>query len=144
MKLSAGIHEFSRINGSLDEYINEEFHFEKMTEMETNEIVEVPISDVESVVKEQKNGITAQEAEQLCFKVLGEKDADTGFPFSFGVSGAVKKDGKLYYVIRASWLVNNSHMSYIGDFFASADGKELYNGLVQSGEYEMLDKIWCE
>ena len=30
LKLSAGIHEFSRTNGKLDEYINEEFQFEKI------------------------------------------------------------------------------------------------------------------
>ncbi len=28
LKLSKGTHKFTRINGSLDEYINEEFHFE--------------------------------------------------------------------------------------------------------------------
>ena len=29
LKLSEGIHEFSRINGSFEEYINSEFNFEK-------------------------------------------------------------------------------------------------------------------
>ena len=31
LKLSEGTHEFSRINGSLDEYINKEFQFEKIS-----------------------------------------------------------------------------------------------------------------
>ena len=30
LKLSEGTHEFTRINGSLDEYINQEFQFEKI------------------------------------------------------------------------------------------------------------------
>ena len=30
LKLSEGTHEFTRINGSLDEYINEEFQFEEI------------------------------------------------------------------------------------------------------------------
>lgn len=100
------------------------------------EIVEIPVDSV--------NGITKTEAEEICYSVMGKKDADTGFAFSFGVSGAVEKDKKQYYVIRATWLVNNSHMSYIGDFFVSADGKELYNGFVKPGEYIMTDKIWSK
>ncbi|MBQ4517674.1 MAG: hypothetical protein II997_03705 [Clostridia bacterium] len=103
---------------------------------QNDDFVEISVDSVK--------GITKEEAEKLCYSVLGEKDAETGFIFSFGVSGAVEKNEKQYYTIRASWLVNNSHMSYIGDFFVSADGKELYNGLVQPGEYEMLNRIWSE
>ncbi len=90
------------------------------------EIVEIPI--------EQVKGITQREAEELCYLVMGEADAETGFAFSFGVTGAVEKAGKQYYVIRASWLVDYDHISYIGDFFVSADGKEIYDGLVLSGD----------
>ncbi len=95
--------------------------------------------DIESV-----KGITAKEAEELCYAVMGEKDEETGFLFSFGTSGAVERDGKQYYVVRASWLVNNSHMSYIGDFFVSADGKEIYSGtaLPETDEYTMDTKIF--
>jgi len=103
---------------------------------------EKPISDIVEIPVDSVKGITQQEAEELCYSVLGEKDADTGFIFSFGVSGAVETAGKQYYVIRASWLVNNSHMSYIGNFFVSADGNELYNGVALSGEYEILNIIW--
>ena len=98
------------------------------------EIVEIPADSVE--------GITPQEAEKLCHSVLGEKDEETGFTFSFGTSGAVKTKGKQYFVIRASWLVNGSHMSYIGDFFVSADGKEIYSGTALAGEYIMENVIW--
>lgn len=92
----------------------------------------------------QSDRITPEEAEKLCHSVLGDKDEATGFPFSFGVTGTYEKDGKEYYVIRASWLVNNSHMSYIGDFFVSVDGKEIYNGFVQADEYTIENLIWSQ
>lgn len=101
---------------------------------EIADIIEIPIDSVK--------GITQQEAENLCYLALGEKDEETGFIFSFGTSGAVKRGGKQYYVIRASWLVNNSHLSYIGDFFVSADGKKIYSGTALSGEYTMETLIW--
>ncbi len=92
----------------------------------------------------KSNKIMPEEAEKLCYSVMGDKDEATGFPFSFGVTGTYEKDSKEYYVIRASWLVNNSHMSYIGDFFVSVDGKEVYTGFVQGTEYIMEDLIWSE
>ena len=98
--------------------------------------------DITPISVDDVRGITGQEAEELCYYVLGEKDEDTGFVFSFGTSGAVQKDEKQYYVIRASWLVNNDHFSYIGDFFVSADGKEIYDGVVSGEEYEMTDLRW--
>ncbi len=88
--------------------------------------------------------ITQEEAEKLCASVLGEKDEETGFPFSFGATGTIQKDGKEYYVIRTSWLVNNDHLSYLGDFFVSVDGKEIYDGFTQSGEYSIGKLIWSE
>ncbi len=106
----------------------------KVNETAVDGIIEIPVESVK--------GITKDEAEKLCYSVLGEKDEKTGFVFSFATSGAVETNNKQYYVIRASWLVNNDHMSYIGDFFVSADGKEVYNGFVQSGEYEITDIIW--
>ena len=99
-------------------------------------ITEISIDDVK--------GIAQQEAEELCYTVLGDKDEDTGFLLSFRSTGAVEKEGKQYYVIRSSWLVDNNHWSYIGDFFVSADGKEIYNGFFEQGEYTMSDIIWCE
>ena len=99
-------------------------------------ILEIPVESI--------SGITSHEAEELCYSVMGEKDEETGFIFSFGTSGAIEKDGKQYYVIRASWLVDNSHMSYIGDFFVTADGKELYSGTALGGEYEIVSKVWSE
>lgn len=96
--------------------------------------VQIPVESVK--------GISKEEAEQLCYNIMGKEDKETGFLFSFGTSGAITKDGKQYYVIRASWLVNNSHFSYIGDFFVSADGKEIYDGIALSDEYIIKNKIW--
>lgn len=101
-------------------------------------------SDIIEISVDSVKGITQQEAEKLCSSVLGEKDEETGFIFSFGISGAIKTEGKQYYVVRASWLVNNSHLSYIGDFFVSADGKEIYGGTALQGEYIMENLIWSE
>ena len=105
-------------------------------ETEEGKIIQIPFESIK--------GITASEAEQLCYSILGEKDKETGFIFSFAATSAVEKNKKQYYVVRASWLVNNSHMSYIGDFFVSADGKEVYNGVAMHGEYTMENKIWGE
>ncbi len=101
-------------------------------------------SDIVEISVDSVKGITQQEAENLCYSVFGQKDEETGFKFSFGVSGAVETQGKQYYVIRASWLVNNSHLSYIGDFFVLADGKEIYGGLAVQGEYIMENLMWSE
>ncbi len=92
----------------------------------------------------QNHIITPEEAETLCYSVLGEEDENTGFSFSFGATGTIEKDGKQYYTIRASWLVNNSHMSYIGDFFVSVDGKEIYGGFVYPDEYSIENLVWSE
>ena len=101
-----------------------------------SEIYEIPVESI--------NGITKEDAEKLCYLYMGEKDEKTGFTYSFGVSGAVKKDNKQFYVVRASWLVNNSHLSYIGDFFVSSDGKEIYDGLAQQGEYKIIKLVWSK
>lgn len=88
--------------------------------------------------------ITPNDAEKLCYIVLGEEDEETGFTFSFGFTQTIETEGKKYHVIRASWLVNNSHMSYIGDFFVSTDGEEIYEGTSVPPEYTIGDLIWKE
>jgi len=103
------------------------------TEVKNTEIIEIPIESVA--------GITPDEAEKMCYSIMGERDEETGNTFSFGVSGAIEWNGKQFYTVRASWLVNNSHMSYIGDFFVSSDGEEIYEGIVSSGEYEIGNLI---
>ena len=119
---------------------SEQNHAEQKSETSVDEIKSN--SDIVPIPIETVKGITKQEAELLCYAVLGERDEETGFPFSFGTSAAVEKDKKQYYVVRVSWLVDNSHLSYIGDFFVSADGKEIYDGVVLGVEYELMDLRW--
>ena len=111
--------------------------------------IKIATSTYENIKREKDVGlfsenqrITAEDAEKLCLIVLGEEDEATGFPFSFGVTEIIEKEGKEYYAIRASWLVDNSHLSYIGDFFVSVSGKEIYTGFVQDGEYTLDELIW--
>lgn len=127
---------FFAISGII--YYNTFIYKSNVTVQEDTDGVIVEIS-VDAV-----KGITGRDAEELCYRVMGEKDKETGFIFSFGTSGAIQKGKKQYYTVRASWLVNNSHMSYIGDFFVSSDGKEIYSGTALQGEYEMVNKIWSE
>ena len=94
--------------------------------------------------EEEKTGniISAAEAEQLCRKVMGEVAEETGFPMSYGYTETVEINGRAYHAIRVSWLVNNSHMSYIGDLFVTTDGSEIYDGVVYNGEYEIAELRW--
>ena len=118
-----------------EEIINDESKKESEI-IEQTDFVQIPIDSV--------SGITTKKAEELCYNVLGKKDEKTGNLFSYGVSDAVKKGNREYYIVRVSWLVNNDHMSYIGDFFVSSDGSKIYNGFAKPGEYEMGDIIWSK
>lgn len=86
--------------------------------------------------------ITAQEAEKLCGEVMGEVAEETGFPVSYRCQGAVSVGGKFYYVMHVSWLVDNSHWSYIGNCFVSCDGREIYDGIVSEKEYKITKLLW--
>lgn len=105
-------------------------------------IVEVPVSDVEAAAKKQVGGLTSQDAEKLCRDVLGEKAEENGFPISYSCISAVSANDKLYYVMHIAWLVDNTHWSYIGNCFASSDGREIYDGIALSGEYEISELLW--
>ncbi len=107
-----------------------------------NIIVEIPISDVESIAAAQKNGITQQEAELLCREVLGDKAEENGFPISYRCISAVSTNDKLYYVMHITWLVDNNHWSYIGNCYVSSDGQEIYDGIVSQGKYKMTELRW--
>ena len=142
LRLSTGTHEFTRINGSLDDYINKEFRFEEKTNK--SEVVEVPVSDVESIAKEQEGGITKEEAESLCREMLGDKAEENSFPISYRCISAVSANNKLYYVMHITWLVDNNHWSYIGNCYVSSDGKEIYDGIVSPAKYEMTELRWSK
>ncbi|MBO5505627.1 MAG: hypothetical protein J5984_04035 [Clostridia bacterium] len=47
-------------------------------------------------------------------------------------------------MVRATWLVNNDHMSYIGDFFVTTDGKKVYTGIVTPEECIIENLIWSK
>ena len=112
----------------------------KPVQIVNKSIVEVPIFDVESV----KNGITRQEAENLCSDVLGERAEENGFPISYRCISAVSADNELYYVMHITWLVNSNHWSYIGNCFVASDGQKIYDGVVSQGKYEMTELRWAK
>ena len=124
------------IRFSYNQEIKEDENIKDSEIIEQTDFVQIPIDSV--------SGITTKRAEELCYNVLGKKDEKTGNLFSYGVSDAVKKGNREYYIVRVSWLVNNDHMSYIGDFFVSSDGSKIYNGFAKPGEYEMGDIVWSE
>ncbi len=103
-----------------------------------NETVTSPAGEIE----EEKSTITKQEAEELCIDVLGEIAEETGFPISYNCIGEYSSNGKLYYVMHISWLVNNTHRSYIGNCFVSSDGKEIYDGIALGEEYTITELRW--
>lgn len=136
-------------------FIGMTYHWASTTEIKTtkdygqikeitnkSEVVEVPVSDVESIAKEE--GITKEEAEQLCQEVLGDKDEENSFPISYRCIGAVSANNKLYYVMHIAWLVDNNHWSYIGNCYVSSDGKEIYDGIVSPAKYEMTELKWSK
>ena len=127
-----------------DELINNETDIteNKTEQIFDKDIVEIPISDVEMIAKQSENGITSMEAEQLCQEILGDSAEENGFPISYRCISAVSVNDKLYYVMHISWLVNNSHWSYIGNCFVSYDGKEIYDGLFLQEEYSMTELRW--
>lgn len=125
-------------------FIGTTYHWASTTEIKDNVdyIAEVPISDVEAIAKEQENGITKQDAEKLCQKILGDKAEENGFPISYRCISAVSANNKLYYVMHIAWLVNNNHWSYIGNCYISSDGQEIYDGIVSQSEYTMTELRW--
>ena len=90
----------------------------------------------------QNSRISPDKAEKLCYEVMGEKDEITGFAFSFVYDKTIEKEGKEYHVIRAEWFVNNNHLSYIGNFFVSVDGKEIYDGYEDSDTLKIENLVW--
>lgn len=124
------------IRFSYNQEIKEDENIKDSEIIEQTDFVQIPIDSV--------SGITTKKAEELCYNVLVKKDEKTGNLFSYGVSDAVKKGNREYYIVRVSWLVNNDHMSYIGDFFVSSDGSKIYNGFAKPGEYEMGDIVWSK
>lgn len=120
-----------------------------ITEIETihkaedvEDIVEIPISDIEEIVKQNQNSLTQQEAEELCRNVLGDKAEENGFPISYRCISAVTTNDKIYYVMHIACLVDNNNWSYIGNCYVSFDGQEIYDGIVSPAKYKMTELRW--
>lgn len=83
-----------------------------------------------------------EDAEKLCAEVLGDYAEETGFPISYKCIDKKTVDGKEYYVMHITWLVDNMHQSYIGNAFVSTDGEEIYDGIVSGDEFEITSLRW--
>lgn len=92
---------------------------------------------------EQVQGISIEEAEDLCYETIGEFDEDTGFELSYRCIEAVKIEDATYYVMFISWLVDNDHWSHIGHVLVSADGAAIYSCTPnEDGSYTLDRKLW--
>jgi len=83
--------------------------------------------------------ITSEQAVRLLREKIGEKDPTTDFQYSFIYEKIIIYDEKEYYSIRQSWLVENSHYSFIGQLFVSTDGEEIYAGSCEDRPEIKLD-----
>ena len=110
----------------------------------SDEVSVISDEQIEMMSGKKPGIITKDEAQELCAEVLGEYDPDTGFLMSYRCGEVISAGGKIYYVVYMSWLVDNSHLSRIGECFVSVDGKEIYNGSAFDGDYEITERIWPE
>ena len=88
------------------------------------------------------SNLSPAEAEKLCGEMLGTVAPETGFPLSYNHVGSATFGEETYYVMRITWLVNNSHQSYIGDCFVSDDGSAIYDGYATPTSYELGELRW--
>ncbi|MCK9478433.1 MAG: hypothetical protein M0R40_02890 [Firmicutes bacterium] len=92
-----------------------------------------------------ENEISGSEAVNLCYEVLGEKAVETGFALSYQYVDSVEIENKKYYVISMYWLVEDSHLSFIGNAMVSNSGHEIFDGILeQDGSYIIAEKIWSK
>ena len=68
--------------------------------------------------------ITIEDATRILEAKYGTVDSMTGNTMSYGYITKVKDSkGNEYYAFRESWLVDNSHSSFLQNVFVSLDGK---------------------
>jgi hypothetical protein len=82
-------------------------------------------SAVSSAPAASNGTITPEEGAAILEAQLGTKDEDTGYLMSYGYEDTITLDGVEYYNYRVSWLVDNSHMSYLTNYLVSLDGKTI-------------------
>lgn len=66
--------------------------------------------------------ITAEEGAAVLEKLLGTVDEATGNLMSYGYENTLVVEGTDYYNYRVSWLVDNSHLSYLTNYLVSVNG----------------------
>ena len=76
--------------------------------------------------------ITHEEGVALVEQLLGTVDKETGNLMSYTYEETVELDGISYYNYRVSWLVDESHVSYLANYLVSADGQVLRELLANS------------
>lgn len=78
-----------------------------------------------NIIKEKT--ITKEEALTIIENKYGIKDEMTGNTMSYSYITIVKdKDSNSYYAFRESWLVDNSHLSFLQNIFVSYNGKSIH------------------
>lgn len=93
-------------------------------------------------------GLTYDEIVAICIEYFGENgdiEGHQGWPYVFlcaeysfpGEDVIIEREGKEYYIVRISWIVNadrpeESYPSYAGHAFVSIDGNEIYDGIKHS------------
>lgn len=114
-------------------------------ELRLEDTDEKSLSAVNLISEDLVEGITVEEATNLCVEKIGRVAEETGFTFSYGCIGAIEYEGVQYYVMRTSWLVDNNHLSYVGDIMVSASGDEIYDGdHTMDNKYYLVTKRWSE
>lgn len=63
---------------------------------------------------------------------LGTEDAATGNTMSYAYTDTVTRGEKRYYRFRVSWLVDNDHLSYLGDWLVAVDGSEIVEATAEA------------
>ena len=102
---------------------------------DSGKVIDIPLNSV--------NGISEEEALNLCFSIVGEKCEETGFRLAYHYVGAIEYEGAEYYVMNMTWLVDDNHWSYIGELIVSANGDKIYDGVIdEEGNYYLGQKRW--
>jgi hypothetical protein len=96
-----------------------------------------------NIPKKTSEGISEEDAANLCRIVLGEAADDTGFRLAYRCVETKEFEDQYYYVMNMSWLVDDIHWSYIGEVMVSVSGDEIYSGAVdREGNYFLVEKLW--
>lgn len=126
---------------------------EELTEEVTtqDDTEQAPIAETENVETSETDSLeeaetpadsgsylSEEEALQLLYDSLGTEDEETGNAYSFGYIGNTSVDEAEYLVFDWRWMVDNDHLSRIGDLFVAADGSGIYEGIYSDTESQVF------